>query len=165
MSAVEETPPPCVIVPPGGGHNFWVYGDQDNIKLTSRETGGSLMVMETTVHPHEGPPLHIHRNEDEAFYVVDGEMKVVDNGQESIVGTGALVFMPRNSVHRFENVRETPSVILVMFIPGGFEGYLMEMGTPLVEGQPRPEGPVDYDKVARVAPKYGLEMAHLPPTH
>jgi quercetin dioxygenase-like cupin family protein len=162
MSALDQQPPSVIQVPPGGGHSFWVYGDQDTIKLGARDTGGSLMVMETVVHPHEGPPLHIHRLEDEAFYVLDGEMKVVDNDRESIVGTGALVFMPKNSVHRFENVRDTPSTILVMFIPGGFEGYLMEMGTPVVEGQPRPTGPVDFDKVARVGPQYGLELAHVP---
>lgn len=163
MSTPDQEPPSVVYVPPGGGHSWWVYGDKDIIKVASQDTGGALMAMETVVPPHMGPPLHIHHREDEAFYVLDGDIKVVDNGRDFVVGTGAFVYMPQGSVHRFENVRDVPSTILLLFIPGGFEGYLMEMGEPVVEGQPAPTGPIDFDKVARIGPKYGLEVFQTPP--
>lgn len=161
MSTHEHEPPGVVHVPPGGGHAWWVYGDKDIIKVASEETGGTLTFMETVIPPHAGPPLHIHHRENEAFYVLDGDIKVVDNDREFQVTTGAFVFMPQESVHRFENVRDVPSTILLFFVPGGFEGYLMEMGEPVVEGQPPPSGPIDFEKAARIGPKYGLEI--IPP--
>src|SRR5215211_8116296 len=88
MSTHEHEPPAVVHVPPGGGHSWWVYGDKDIIKVASEETGGALMFMETVIPPHAGPPLHIHHRENEAFYVLDGDIKVVDNDREFQVTTG-----------------------------------------------------------------------------
>ena len=162
MSTPDQESPGVVYVPPGGGHSWWVYGDHDTIKVTSKDTGGTLGASETRIPPHEGPPLHIHSREDEAFYVLDGDIKVVDNDRDFVVGTGSFVFMPRGRVHRFQNARDIHSTILLLFIPGGFEGYFTEVGEPVVEGQPAPSGPVNFDKVARIAPKYGLEVIHTP---
>jgi hypothetical protein len=53
-------------------------------------------------------------------------------------------------------VRDVPSAILHFFVPGGFEGYLVETGDPVIEGQPPPSGPIDFEKAARIGPKYGL---------
>jgi glyoxylate utilization-related uncharacterized protein len=94
--------------------------------------------------------------------VLDGDIKVVDNDRNFVVSTGSFVFMPRGRIHRFQNVRDEPSTILLLFIPGGFEGYFTEVGDPVVEGQPAPTRPVDFDKVARIAPRYGLEVIHNP---
>ena len=163
MSTHEHVPPGVVHVPPGGGHAWWVYGDKDIIKVTTKETGGALTFMETVIPPHAGPPLHIHHRENEAFYVLDGDIKVVDNGREFQVTTGAFVYMPQESVHRFENVRDVPSTILLFFVPGGFEGYLTEMGDPVIEGQDPPSGPIDLEKAARIGAKYGLEIVEAEP--
>lgn len=162
MSRLEE-PPAVIHVPAGGGHGWWVYGDKDTILVDSRDTNGALTFMETVVPPHAGPPLHIHHKESEAFYVLDGDIKVVDNGRDFLVSTGAFVYMPQGSVHRFENVRDEPSTILLFFLPGGFEGYLTEMGDPVVEGQDPPPATVDVPEAARIGAKYGMEIVETPP--
>ena len=90
--------------------------------------------------------------------MLDGDIKVVDNDREFQVTTGGFVYMPQESIHRFENVRDVPSTILLFFVPGGFEGYLREMGEPVIERQPPPSGPIDFEKAARIGPKYELEI-------
>lgn len=141
-----------------------VYGDKDVIKVASEDTAGALTFMETVVPPHAGPPLHIHRRESEAIYVLDGDLEIVDGDRSFLVTTGAFVYMPQGSTHRFENVRDTPSTILLFFVPAGFEGYLREMADSVVEGEPPPSGQTDLPKAARIGSKYGLEIVEEPPS-
>jgi hypothetical protein len=48
---------------------------------------------------------------------------------------GAFAFAPRGTLHCFRNVLDVPSRVLVMFTPGGFEGFFFEAGLPAVEGE------------------------------
>ena len=155
-----DAPPSVIHVPTGAGHSWWVYGDEDTFKIVSEQTGGALTIMETTVPPGGGTPLHIHHRESEGIYVLDGDLEIVDNGLTIPIHTGSFVFMPEGSIHSFTNTREDPSKVLILFVPGGFEQCLMEMGTPVVAGQPPPPSRSDEDiaTAKRIGPKYGLEI-------
>jgi quercetin dioxygenase-like cupin family protein len=162
-----DAPPSVIHVPQGAGHSWWVYGDEDTFKIVSDETGGALTIMETTVPPGGGTPLHIHHRESEGIYVLDGELEIVDNGLTIPIRTGSFVFMPEGSIHSFTNTREEDtSKVLILFIPGGFEQCLIEMGTPVVAGQPPPPSRSDEDiaKAKRIGPKYGLEIVDPGPS-
>lgn len=154
----DHDPSKIVHVPPGGGHSFWVFGDLDIIKTTARDTGGEMTFVETVVPPRSGPPMHIHERESESIYVLEGEVRVLANGMDSTLSPGGFTYMPKNSVHRFENTLENPSRILLIFLPAGIEGYFTELGVPKVEGVPSPGGKPDWDLLDRVAPKYGLDI-------
>lgn len=155
-------PASIVHVPPGGGHSWWVFGDLDIIKAAGDETGGEMTFVETVVPAASGPPMHIHHNESESIYVLDGEVRVLANGKDLTLGAGGFVYLPKGSVHRFENTRDEPSRILLIFLPVGIEGYFRELGTPWVEGAPPPGEPVDFEKLAQVAPRYGIEIVDPP---
>jgi quercetin dioxygenase-like cupin family protein len=160
----QDVPPSVIHVPTGTGHSWWVYGDKDTFKLMSEQTGGALTIMETTVPPGGGTPLHIHHRESEGIYVLDGDLDIVDNGLTIPIHTGSFVFMPEGSVHSFTNTRDEPSRVLILFVPGGFEQCLIEMGQPVVEGQPPPPSRSDEDVATakRIGPKYGLEIVDEP---
>ncbi len=49
-------------------------------------------------------------------------------------------------------MRDVPSAILLFFVPGGYEEYLVEMGEPVIEGQPPPSGPIHFERAARIGP-------------
>jgi hypothetical protein len=67
--------------------------------------------------------------------------------------------VPRGTLHRFENVSETPSRILVMFTPGGIEGFFFEAGVPVVEGEAAPPlGPEEIERSREAAGRYGLDV-------
>jgi mannose-6-phosphate isomerase-like protein (cupin superfamily) len=163
MSRDGHEPLRVLHVPSEGGEAISVYGDTDIIKVASEETAGALTFMETVVPPHAGPPLHIHRRESEAIYVLDGDLKIVDGDRSFLVANGGFVYMPQGSTHRFENVRDTPSTILLFFIPAGFEGYLKEMAASVTGDESVAEAHTDLAKAARIGAKYGMEIVEEPP--
>jgi quercetin dioxygenase-like cupin family protein len=61
-------------VPPGGGDARWVTGSLDTIKATGEQTGGSFGLIESTERRGDAPPLHVHEHEDEACYVIEGDL-------------------------------------------------------------------------------------------
>ena len=159
----DHDPSKIIHVPTGGGHKFWVFGDLDIIKAAKEETNGEMTFVETVVPPRSGPPLHIHENESESIYVLDGKITVEANGLSFDLETGGFTHMPKNSVHLFKNDQDEPSRILLIFLPSGIEGYFEALGTPMVEGVPSPGRHAKEELLPEVAPKFGIEIvAEMP---
>ena len=66
---------------PGGGRSIWLLGMLITFKAVSEETGGEYSVFEQTVPPRAGVPPHMHHQESEAFYVLEGEFELLTGGQ------------------------------------------------------------------------------------
>ena len=154
----DHDPSKIIHVPPGGGHSFWVFGDVDDIKTEAKDTNGEMTFVETTVPPHSGPPLHIHTRESESIYVLDGRIRVIANGLDFHLEPGGFVYMPKNSIHRFENAADEESRILLILLPAGIEGYFKELGTPKVEGVPSPGPKAKIELLPDAAEKYGIKI-------
>lgn len=144
---------------PGEGRRLWIVGDTMTFKATSAQTGGSMAAVEVLAAPGGGPPPHIHRDEDEMWYVLDGEFEILAGEETLRLGAGGFAFVPRGTLHRFENVSDTPSRVLIVFTPGGFEGFFFEAGLPAVAGAKAPPvGTEEIERTRRAAPRYGLEL-------
>ena len=144
---------------PGAGRRLWIVGDTLTFKATAAETRGSLMAVEVLAAPGGGPPPHVHANEDETFYVLDGEFEILLGDRTMRAGAGAFAFVPRGTLHRFENVSDTPSRMLIVFTPGGLEGFFFEAGLPVEEGEPAPPlGPEEIERSRAAAVRYGMEV-------
>ena len=100
--------------PAGGPLTFKVRGDQ---------TGGSLTAFENVIAPDDGPPLHVHAGEDEAWYVLEGDLRYRLGSEIAGAATGAFVFVPRGTPHCFQNVGSQAARILVLFTPSGMERF------------------------------------------
>jgi quercetin dioxygenase-like cupin family protein len=87
--------------PSGEGLAFWGPGDSYRFLVTGAESGGAYFAMEATVPSGGGPPPHIHRNEDETFYVLEGEVEFLLGDRIVTGGAGDFVNVPRGTVHRF----------------------------------------------------------------
>lgn len=149
-------------VPAGEGPAVWVAGDTYTFKSTAADTGGRLTMWEAVVPPGAGPPPHAHRHQDEAYYVLEGELEVLNGDATFTARAGSFVFIPRGAVHAFRNRSDAPSRMLIWMTPAGFEDFLFFVGQPAQAGQPAP--PPAPDEIARsiaLAPRYGLEL-HLP---
>lgn len=92
-----------------------------------------MAAVELMVPPRSGPPLHIHVNEDELFFVIEGEATFWINGETKVASQGQTAFVPRNLPHTFANLTGSPSRLLAIFSPGGLEGFF-EYGDPEVLG-------------------------------
>jgi quercetin dioxygenase-like cupin family protein len=163
MSSITSTekpgPPRGYGYGPGEGRRLWIVGDTMTFKATGTQTGGSMAAVEVLAAPGGGPPPHVHRNEDEMWYVIDGEFEILAGEETLRLTAGGFAFVPRGTLHRFENVSDSPSRVLIVFTPGGFEGFFFEAGLPAVEGESAPPvGPEEIERTRNAAPRYGLEL-------
>ena len=105
-----------IILRPGEGKAIQVPGHPITYKATKEDTGGAYSLLEVVV-TGEGPPQHIHKAEEEAFYVLEGAVNI-KIGEQTISGTvGSFVLIPRGTVHTFWNAGPTPSRLLAIFSP------------------------------------------------
>ncbi|GAA4897162.1 quercetin 2,3-dioxygenase [Actinomycetospora straminea] len=146
------------------GEALSFLGNLVTVKAGSAQTGGRLSVVEILHPPGFGPPLHRHDDEDEAFYVLDGAAQFRCDGEALDVGAGDFVFLPAGRPHTFLVGADEPLRALQMTTPGGFEGFVAEVGAPAVRrGLPDP-ATVDPAVLGAAAARYGIEVLGPPPT-
>jgi quercetin dioxygenase-like cupin family protein len=129
----------------------WFFGGQTWIRATAETTGGAFGLIEQTGDPGLGSPYHIHHNEDEEFYIIEGQLRFVSEGKSWVAGPGTFAFLPRDVPHGFEIVGDSPARFLLMATPAGFENFVTDLWGPA-------PAPPDMPKVMAAAAKYGLEI-------
>lgn len=141
-----------IVVPAGGGDNLNVLGTLVQCKVSSDETGGAYSVIEATVPPKGGPPAHIHGNEDEIFYVVEGEFEIRCGDQTFNATKGALAVLPRGIPHTFRNTGTRDGKLLTTITPGGFEKFFEDVDREITTIPP------DVEKLKAIARRYNAEF-------
>ena len=131
----------------------WFLGERTWLRATTAQTGGALGFVEQVISAGFASPYHMHHNEDESFYVVEGEVRFVSNGQSWVLGPGGFAFLPREIPHGFRVEGNVPSRLLIFTTPAGFEGFVSALSTP----EP-PTGPPDLEALTRTAAEYGIEI-------
>jgi len=87
-------------------------------KVTSEETGGNLFVMEHRNLVPGGPPLHMHLNQEEWFYVMEGRVTFIVGDHTLTLGPGESILAPRRVPHTFSSAVPS-SHLLIAFTPAG----------------------------------------------
>src|SRR5918998_1697922 len=105
--------------PNGTGPTFWGPGDLYRFLVTGAESGGAYFAMEAVVPPGGGRPPHIHRNEDETFYVLEGRVSIRLGDETITAGAGDFVNVPRGVVHCFKNEGSATARMILTFTPAG----------------------------------------------
>ena len=114
-----------IVLRPGEGKIVPVPGHQVTHKVVGADTDGAYSLLEVEL-VGDGPPQHIHKAEDEAFYVLEGEINVL-LGERTIRATaGSFVLIPRGTVHTFSRVGQEPAKLLAIFSPPGVEQFFDE---------------------------------------
>jgi len=141
--------------------SVWYSGWLMTFLATAEETRGQFALLEAVARKGNVPPPHIHRREDETFYILEGEMTASVSGQ-TIKGTpGTAIFLPRDVVHSFE-IESEQMRMLVLLTPAGGEGYFKECSEPAPAMTLPPPSEVSYgeiEKLLAVGVKYGIEFA------
>ena len=141
------------------GEALWWGDGLAVLKVTGQETGGRLSLIEITEPPHYEAPLHVHHNEDEGFWVLEGDIEIEVGGERSAVGPGEFAMGPRGVPHRY-TVGPHGCRLLFILTPGGFEDVVRAMGVPArartlpVETQ----RPVDPEHAIAIAAAHGVAM-------
>jgi quercetin dioxygenase-like cupin family protein len=131
------------IVGPDEGRVLQVLGEAITVKIGGEQTGGRYAVIEEVSPVDSGPPLHLHRHEDEIFYVVEGEIEFQRGDQRFRAKAGSTAFLPKDVPHTFRNVGTTPSKVHVVIIPARFVGFFEDINALT---KPTPEQAVELGK-------------------
>ena len=146
----------------GEGSAYWMLGGLYETKLSADETGGAATLMEFTVPVGMGPPPHIHE-QDEVVYILEGTATYHIGDQTTEVGPGSTVYLPKGTVETFEPKTELRT--LNLYLPGGIDRFFAEAGEPAQsrEVPPPASAPPDFEKLAAIGKRYGLELMGPPP--
>jgi quercetin dioxygenase-like cupin family protein len=141
---------------------FWFIRNLAVVQVSGTETGNAWSMVELTGPKGDMPPLHVHRREDEAFYVLEGEMTLFVGSDEITVSAGECAVAPRDVPHVYR-VDSDEARWLAIASPAGFERFVVEAAVP-AEARTLPPGPpaVDPAKLAEIAAGYGIEILGPP---
>jgi quercetin dioxygenase-like cupin family protein len=136
---------------------LWVVGDLMTIKATGEQTNGAYAAFEIAVSPGNGTPPHTHTNEDESFYILEGEVEFLVQGRNFVAPAGALVHAPKGIQHGYRNAAAKPAKMVVWAIPAGLENFFLEVGDPAPDAAaPAPQP--NFERILATAPKYGVTI-------
>jgi mannose-6-phosphate isomerase-like protein (cupin superfamily) len=147
------------VLAPGARHPGAPPLERPFFRFASGQTDGVLALAEVRLAPRTpGPNLHVHANEDELFFVLDGVMTAQVGDRLHEVAAGGLAWGARGIAHAFANRAGTPLRIMIMWLPGGAEGLFQEMSDYLqgIDGDPDPR------VVAELQARYGCAHAGPP---
>jgi len=111
------------VTPLAAGESLRPFDIEMTVMIGQAQTGGACSVLLAALRPGEGPPPHLHRDHDEYFFLLEGTISLVVNGEESTVAANTLAFVPRGTTHAFKNIGASPVRLLEWTIPGNNEPY------------------------------------------
>lgn len=126
------------------------------VKASEKETGGVVSVLENEEPPGFGPPIHVHHDCSEAFYVLAGEYIMNLEGREVVCPAGSFIFIPQGARHGFR-VGDVPSRKLNFYFPGSMVGYFDELA------EARERDNVSESELACIAAARRMEIVGPPP--
>jgi quercetin dioxygenase-like cupin family protein len=114
----------------------------NDLKISSKDTGGQLSVFEYTGLDKVGPMLHIHFEQDEIFMVMEGEYRFVVGKETHVLQAGQTIFLPRGIPHTWIQLTDKGKLIYFLQPAGKMEEFFSYMN----KLKERP-GPEEMDRI------------------
>lgn len=146
------------IVRPGEGESVAIPGFGAVFKLSGRNNGGELSIVEHPFAVGMVTAAHRHTHEDEHSIVLEGEIGFRSDDSEVVLGPGGYITKPRGQMHAMWNAGGTPGRIVEIITPGGFESYFRELGELLTAHTQAGTGTPLHEtaEFTGLADKYGI---------
>jgi quercetin dioxygenase-like cupin family protein len=142
----------AVIRMPGEGKKIMLAGQPMEFLVTGEDTRHTSM-FEWTLPAGFSTGLHLHRVQEETFYVLEGECEWQVDGELVRAKTGAYLFIPPGVPHNIANAGDKPARILMTVSPPGHEHYFEELVTVARRG-----GAPDADAIAELRSRYDTKQ-------
>jgi mannose-6-phosphate isomerase-like protein (cupin superfamily) len=139
------------VLAPGEGRAIDLGAFAMTVKANSDETNGVFSLLEAEEPPGFGPPLHIHHDAAEAFYVLAGEYVMFLGDREAVCPAGSFIFIPAGMRHAFR-VGRVPSRKLNFYFPATMVGYFDDLSDAIRRGE------VDENALADIARQHSMEV-------
>ena len=144
------------------GQSLSVVGDSYRILVSGEQTSGSYAVIDMLVPPGGGPGPHSHKDMQEMFYVVEGEIEFKMEGGKYVAKKGSFVNIPLGGrVHCFKNMTDNIVHLLCTVVPAGLDSFFKEIGKPMDSGTFLPPPTLsmeELNKLKSIAEKYGQKL-------
>ena len=137
------------VLRPGDGRSIDLGGFRMSVKATGDQTNGAFSMLEATEPPGFGPPLHIHHDAAEAFYVLEGEYHIFLEDRESHCPAGSFIYIPAGVRHGFR-VGAVASRKLNLYTPAAMVGYFDDIAGVT--------GDLDPEALAEIAERHSMEV-------
>jgi len=148
---MTEAASEAFILVPGEGRSVDLGAFRMSIKATGEHTGGAFSLLEAEEPAGFGPPLHIHHDAAEAFYVLEGEYLIFLEEREVSCPAGSFIFIPAGVPHGFR-VGGVASRKLNLYTPAAMVGYFDEVADAARAGDVAP------DVLSQIALRYSMEV-------
>lgn len=136
----------------GEGETLTFLGEPRVFKVLPSETNGAYLQFETSHASGAAIPVHAHRDEDEAFYVLTGEYEFVVGTEKMVAAAGAVLFAPRGTFHGFRVANGSSGKLLITVSPGTqHESFFRD----LVEIERTRRKPLERLELLSMAQKHG----------
>ena len=139
------------VLRPGEGREIDLGGFRMSVKATATDTSGAFSLLEADEPPDFGPPMHIHHDSAEAFYVLEGEYIIFMDDREFSCPAGSFIFIPAGVAHGFR-VGKVASRKLNLYIPAAMIGYFDDLSEAISQGV------ADLASLAEIAGRYSMEV-------
>jgi len=142
------------------GPATWFINGLMTTKASMAETGGAYSLTEHVVTAASNPPMHVQTDEEEAWYVLEGELEFEVDGVVSVARPGTFAFVARGAAHTFRVL--TPQARMLVICSGkpadNLEQFFLTMGEPAAERALPTPAPPDVDRLASLCAQNGIEL-------
>ena len=131
-----------------------------SILLSGEDTAGAYCLLDVRVAPGKGVPRHTHTREDEALFVLSGELEATVGDETFTLRAGETLIAPRHIPHQLCNSGSVANHYLIMFSPAGFEEFLKATSVPAPDNAVAPNEPpaIAVQNVFELAGEYGIQF-------
>lgn len=141
-----------LVIKPGHGKT-WELGGVIECKVSGEQTGDAYTILGITLEKGQGAPMHIHKREDEVFYILEGTCTFGLGDEVVTAEAGTTVILKKGLTHFFRNDSTTPMKALITAVPGGLDLYFDEVTTAIAKQKPE-----EIDKINK---RYEIEFIQV----
>jgi quercetin dioxygenase-like cupin family protein len=129
-----------------------------SVCLSGADTGGAYCLLEVGLAPGMSVPRHTHTREDEAYFVLVGELEVTVGDEAFILRPGDSLMAPCGIPHQLRNSGDVENHYLLVFSPSGFEEFLRATAVPAPDNAAAPTKPptIPVQNVHKLATDFGI---------
>jgi quercetin dioxygenase-like cupin family protein len=142
------------------GEATWFFNALMTNVASTAETGGAYSLTEHLVTAASNSPMHVQVEEDEAFYILEGEVEFEVDGQIVVATPGTFAFVARGAAHAFRVLTDTARMLVICSgkPADNLEDFFLAMGQPATERRlPEPAAP-DEERLVKLCARTGIEL-------
>ena len=142
------------------GETTWFFNALMTTKASTAETGGAYSLTEHLVTAASNPPMHVQLDEDEAFFILDGEVELEVDGVVTVATPGSFAFVARGAAHTFRVRTETARMLVICSgkPSDNLEDFFVGMGEPAPARVLPTPGPPDEDLLMQLCARTGIQL-------